>query len=78
MWRESPDQKSGFEMMAYLFGKTDSPCFANCALKKSSVDNEDSNLSVIKAIENDFYADDFPRYHSSMKYLTDITKSVFI
>ena len=59
-----------------LFGKIESPCFANYALKKSTVDNVDLHPAVIKAIDKEFYMDDFLNYHPSNKYLTDITKSV--
>ena len=35
VWREPPDQNiSEFQMTTHLFGKTDSPCRANFALKK--------------------------------------------
>lgn len=65
-------------MTTHLFGKIDSPCCANFALKKRTVHNVDSNLSVIKAIENDFYMDDFLKSHSSISYLTGTTKSVIL
>ena len=52
VWRESPYQNfSDFQMSTHLFGKIDSPCCANHALKKSIVDNVDLNAAVIKAIE---------------------------
>ena len=63
-------------MSTHLFGKIDSPCCANYALKESKLDNVDLNPAVIKAIENDFYMDDFLKSHSSNKYLTAVTKSV--
>ena len=62
-------------MTMHLFGKIDSTSCANFALKNRTVHNVDSNLSVIKAIENDFYTDDFLKSHSSIKYLTYIIKS---
>lgn len=62
-------------MSTHLFGKIDSPCCANYALKESKLDNVDLNPAVIKAIENDFYMDNFLISCSSTKYLTDITKS---
>ena len=61
-------------MTTHLFDKIDSPCCANFALKKRTVHNVDSNLSVIKAKENDFYMDDFLKSHSSIKYFTYIIK----
>ena len=63
-------------MSTYLFDKIDSPCCANYALKKSTVDNAHLNPAVIKGIENDFYMDGFLKSHFSNKYLTEITKSV--
>ena len=76
-WWESPDKNiSDFQMTTDLFGKIDSPCCVNYALKKNTVNNEDSNPSVLKAIENDFPMDDFLKSNSSSKYLTDITNSV--
>ena len=51
-------------------------CCANYIIKKSTVDNVDLDLSVIKAIENHFYIDVFIKSHSAIKYLTEITKSV--
>ena len=76
-WRESSDQNiSDFQMTKHLLGKIDSPCCGNYAVKKSKVDNLDSNPSVIKTIENDFYMHEFQKSHPSIKYLTDITNSV--
>ena len=59
-------------MTTHLYGKIDSPCCENYALKKNTVHNVDSNPSVLKVIKNDFYMDDFLKTHSSVKYLTNV------
>ena len=64
-------------MTVHLFGKVDSPCCANFALKKSAVDKSDTlHPSVVKTIDQDFYLDDFLKSHSSAEHLIDTTNTV--
>ena len=67
-----------FQMAKHLLGKIDSSCCANYALKKTTIDNVNSNPSIRRTIENDFYMDDFLKSHSSVSYLTDTAKSVML
>ena len=46
-------------MAKHLLGKIDSLCCANYALKKTAINNVDSNPTIRRTIENDFYMDDF-------------------
>ena len=64
-------------MTAHFFGKVDSPCCANFALKKSAVDISDTlHPSVVKTINQDFHMDDFLKSHSSAEHLIDTTNAV--
>ena len=78
IWRKLPDSDiSDYQMTLYLFGKVDSPCCANFALKKSAVDKSDTlHPSVVKTIDQDFYMDDFLKSHSSAEHLIDTTNTV--
>ena len=65
-------------MAKHLLGKIDSLCCANYALKKTAINNVDSNPTIRRTIENDFYMDDFLKSHSFISYLTGTTKSVIL
>ena len=61
VWRNHVTEKiEDYVMNVHLFGKVDSPCCANWALKKSASDqNGNYDDKVIGAVEKDFYMDDF-------------------
>ena len=61
VWRNHVTQKiEDYVMNVHLFGKVDSPCCANWALKKSASDQRGNyDDKVIGAVEKDFYMDDF-------------------
>ena len=57
IWRKSIETEiEDYAMQVHIFGKTDSPCIANWALKRTAPDN-DQQLKRI--IEDEFYMDDF-------------------
>ena len=71
VWRDNPTEEiSDHVMVRHLFGKVDSPCIANWALKKSA---EQSSQEIQSAINNNFYMDDFLK---SMSNETDLIKLV--
>ena len=78
LWREKSNEVvSDYKMNVHLFGKSDSPCVANFALKKAGVDKKDIILpSVVTSIDQDFYMDDFLRSDNSEEHFTRITKTV--
>ena len=60
-------------MLAYIFGKADSPCCANWALRKTSP----KNLPDVKqAMERNFYMYDFLRSLSTVDELIELSKRV--
>ena len=47
-------------MCVHVFGKLDSPCIANCTLKKTPIDQKAKyNYDVIDAVHKNFYMDDY-------------------
>ena len=78
LWREKSNEVvSDYKMNVPLFGKSDSPCVANFALKKAGADKKDIILpSVVTSIDQDFSMDDFLRSDNSEEYFTRITKTV--
>ena len=54
LWREEDSDKiSEFKLKVHLFGKKDSPCCANWALRKCA--ETQCNQEIARAILNDFY-----------------------
>ena len=78
LWRENSNEVvSDYKMNVHLFGKNDSPCVANFALKKAGADKKDIiNPSVVTSIDQDFYMDDFLKSDNSEEHLTRITKTI--
>ena len=60
-------------MNVHLFGKVDSPCIANWALRKSG---EDSTEDVKFVLNNNFYMDDYLKSMSNEKDLISLTCKV--
>lgn len=57
LWRKNIEKEiEDYAMQVHIFGKTDSPCIADWALKRTAPDN-DQQLKRI--IEDEFYRDDF-------------------
>ena len=48
-----------YEDQRYVFGAKSSPYFANFALKQLGLDNEEKCPFAAKALQNNFYMDDF-------------------
>jgi len=79
VWRESiSEPPSDYVINVHTWGKNDSPCIANYALKRSASDFRDiaNNPSVKESIENNFYMDDFLKSMNSLTDLSIICKSV--
>ena len=62
-------------MTVHPFGKKDSPCCSNYALKQCAKDQLQSE-NVIKCIDNNFYMDDFVKSTSSVKFLLQICQGI--
>ena len=77
LWRENSNEVVSDEMNVHLFGKNDSPCGANFALKKAGADKKDiMHLSVVTSIDQGFYMDGFLESDNSERHLTRITENV--
>ena len=62
-------------MCVQLFGKNDSPCIANYALKHTINDNKEAySDETIKDIENSFYMDDFLNSQPTKEKMCTIVK----
>ena len=61
VWRNQANEKiQDYVINVHLFGKVDSPCCANWALKKSASDQKDQyDEKGVKSVNLDFYMDDF-------------------
>ena len=46
-------------MCVHIFGKVDSPCCANWALKRTAIDKPKFSLRAIEAVLEHFYMDDY-------------------
>ncbi|XP_057308246.1 uncharacterized protein LOC130646124 [Hydractinia symbiolongicarpus] len=64
------DNIDDFAMQEHLFGKVDSPCCANYALRQTSIDHD---REIVDAITKKFYMDD---YLDSMKTCFPNTETV--
>ena len=62
-------------MTVHLFGKNDSPCCSNYALKQCAKDQLERE-NVIKCVDNNFYMDDFVKSISSEKFLLQICQVI--
>ena len=60
-------------MIVHVFGKVDSPCCTNWALRNTSIDSE---LDVKNTIERNFYMDDFLKSLSNVDDLINLSKRV--
>ena len=75
LWREEDSDKiSEFKMKVHLFGKKDSPCCANWALRKCA--ETQCNQEIARAILNDFYMDDYLGSFNSLKETIEITQGL--
>ena len=61
LWRDNPNQAfQDYAMTVHVFGKADSPCCANWALKRTTLDQKDSvRKNVIHAVLYKCYMDDY-------------------
>ena len=60
LWRSHNSEPVGvYEYQRHVFGAASSPTCANYALQRVGIDNKDQFPVAAKAIENNFYMDDF-------------------
>ena len=61
LWRDKPNQAfEDYAMTVNVFGKADSPCCANWALKDTALDQKENiSKNVIDAVLHKFYMDDY-------------------
>ena len=59
-------------MNVHLFGKPDSPCSTNCALKRKVIDHEKKfSPDIVTAIMEKFYMDDY------LDSFNDVSKAIY-
>ena len=63
----------------HIFGKVDSPCFANLALKRTAIDDKPKFSSrAIEAVLEHFYVDDylnsFPGFAEAIKVILEVVQ----
>ena len=63
-------------MSVHLFGKNDSPCIVNFVIKQVAKDKYDTDHTVAKSIDEDFYMDDFIKSGNSLETLIHVITSV--
>ena len=60
LWRPTVNEPVQiYEYQRHFFGAKSSPTYANYALKRVAIDNEDEFPIAAKTIQNNFYMDDF-------------------
>ena len=62
-------------MTVHLFGKNDSPCSSNYAMRQCAKDQLQSQ-NVIKCVDKNFYMDDFVKSTLSEKFLLQICQEI--
>ena len=76
LWRflntEKPQE---YAMTVHLFGKNDSPCCSNYALKQCAKDQL-QNGNVIECVDSNFYMDDFVKSTLSEKFILQICQVI--
>ena len=76
VWRGNQEQLiSDFCMLVHIFGKIDSPSYANWGLRKSATNCEDY---INQCIENDFYMDDLLKSMSNEEDLVQSSSKLLI
>ena len=62
LWWEEKDLEGTpeeYQMTSHIFGATDSPCCANCCLKRTAEDNKvEFSKEAVNTVKKDFYVDD--------------------
>ena len=60
LWREDPERRIEiYEYTRHVFGATSSPTCANYALHQVAKDNAVNDENLVKAVQRNFYMDDF-------------------
>ena len=60
LWREDPEQRTEvYEYTRHVFGAKSSPTCANYALHQVAKDNAKEDENLVKAVQRNFYMDDF-------------------
>ncbi|XP_057316814.1 uncharacterized protein LOC130657835 [Hydractinia symbiolongicarpus] len=74
VWRENTsDNIDDFAMQVHLFGKVDSPCCANYALRQTSIDHD---REIVDAITKKFYMDAYLHSMKTVDEAVSIAKTV--
>ena len=78
LWRDDKMKKIEDHIMCVqVFGKIDSPCIANWALKGTARDSEEViRENIIDQINRKIYMDDFLSLHSSIERLSTTAKAI--
>ena len=78
LWRDNPNQAfQDYAMTVHVFGKADSPCCANWALKRTALDQKKSvSKNVIDAVLHKFYMDDYLDSFNDITIAVSTTLSV--
>ena len=78
LWRDNPNQAfEDYAMTAHVFGKADSPCCANWALRSTALDQKESvSKNVIDAVLHRFYMDDYLDSFNDITIAVSTTLSV--
>ena len=60
LWRDDPEQRiEVYEYTPHVFGAKSSPTCANYALHQVAKDNAEEDENLVKAVQRNFYMDDF-------------------
>ena len=80
LWRENSNASiDEYIMCVHIFGKVDSPCCANWALKRTAIDNKPKfSLRAIEAVLEYFYIEDylksFPGLEEAIKVIVEVVQ----
>ena len=75
LWESSDEVVSDYKMRVHIFGKVDSPCCANWALRKVP---EMVGKSLRKVVANNFYLNDFLSCLSDEESLIRLSLSLIL
>ena len=77
LWREDPEQRiEVYEYTKHVFGATSSPTCANYALHQVAKDNAKEDENLVKAVQRNFYMDDFLKSVRSPQEAIEIYQKV--
>ena len=80
LWRKNFNASiDEYIMCVHIFGKVDSPCYANWTLKRTAIDNKPKfSLRAIEAVLEQFYIEDylksFPGLEEAIKVIVEVVQ----